>query len=360
MRFVTAGKMRQDGKEGIGDMGNAGYKISVIVPVYNKKQYLNQCIDSILAQTYRNLELVLVDDESSDGSGEICDRYAGEDERVRVFHQKNGGSTAAVLTGMKEAEGEYFVFIDSDDYVSREMLEEMAGHLLGRKGEIVCCNYMLEKQKETIPVMQGLAPGIYEGERLEREVKDMLLGNENRKISMSRCMKLCERSVFDGNEKYYDTKIRMGDDFNLMFPALLNCSRIVVMEGALFYHYRYVGDSIAHGYDPRMEESVDRWYRCALRTVRDKGMAEGEEKLVREYVYMMILVMKNELRNPDKNYIRKIRDIFTKPEVREKIDAAPLHVEDRANRLIYMGVKHPDRFRLGILRMIMKQYDRAR
>ncbi len=149
-------------------MRKEGYKISVIVPVYNKEKYLCQCIDSILGQTYSDLDVVLVDDGSTDGSGEICDRYAKQDKRVRVIHQKNAGSTAAVLRGLEEAEGTYYVFIDSDDYVSKEMLKEMAEHLRGQKGEIVCCNYVLEKQKETVPVVQGLAPGIYEGERLER------------------------------------------------------------------------------------------------------------------------------------------------------------------------------------------------
>ncbi len=336
------------------------YQISVIVPVYNKEKYLCQCMDSILGQTYSSLDIVLVDDGSADKSGEICDGYAKRDERVRVIHQKNTGSTAAVLRGLEEASGDYYAFIDSDDYVSPEMLEEMTGHLSGLKGEIVCCNYVLEKQKETVPVIQGLAPGVYEGERLEREIKAELVGNENRKIPMSRCMKLCEKSVFEGNEKYYDTGIRMGDDFNLMFPALLNCSRVVVMEQALFYHYRYVEDSIVHSYDPHMEESVERWYVCALRAAKDKEMAGGEEKLLREYAYMMILVMKNELRNPGRNYMEKIRGIFTKQEVRGKIDGTRAAVENRANRLLYAGVRHPNRLYLFVLRLIMKYYDKAR
>ena len=116
----------------------AKYKISVIVPVYNKSEYLEQCIDSILMQTYTNLELLLVDDESTDDSGAICDRYADTDERVRVFHQKNGGPTSAAMTGIREAAGEYYLFVDSDDYISEDMLQKMAEHLIGQKGEIVC------------------------------------------------------------------------------------------------------------------------------------------------------------------------------------------------------------------------------
>ncbi len=335
------------------------YRISVIVPVYNKKDYLAQCIESILAQSYRNLELLLADDESTDGSGEICDRYAAKDERVRVFHQKNGGPTAAVMTGLREAAGDYYTFIDSDDYVSEDMLEKMAGCLAGRKGEVICCNHVLEKQKETVPVIQPLPPGVYEGTKLDSEIKDRLLGRENRIIPMSRCMKLCEKSVFEGNEKYYDTSLRMGDDFNLIYPALLKSSRIVIMEEALFYHYRYVEDSIVHAYDPDNAVSVANWYQAILRIVRDRNVTDGEAKLNREYCYMMMYVMKNELRNPDKNYVQKIQGIFTEPEVRDRIMSTPLSVTSRANALLYLGMQYPNQMLLHILRMIVKRHDAA-
>ena len=338
-------------------MPNSKYKISVIVPVYNKKDYLEQCIDSILSQTYRNLELILVDDESADGSGAICDKYANKDKRVRVFHQKNGGPTAAVMAGLREAVGEYYTFIDSDDYVSGDMLQEMAACLTGQKGEIVCCNHVLEKHRETIPVIQPLPPGVYEGVKLEREIKAELLGREDRIIPVSRCMKLCEKSVFEGNEKYYDTSLRMGDDFNLTYPALLASTRIVIMEGALFYHYRYVEDSIVHGYDPNNAQSVERWYQAILRIVQDKNVSDGKANLDREYCYMMMYVMKNELRSPEKTYVQKIQEIFMKPEVREKIINTPISVKNRANALLYLGMRYPDKTLLRALRMIIKRYD---
>ena len=340
-------------------MSRVKYKISVIVPVYNKINYLEQCIDSILSQTYDNLELLLVDDESTDGSGEICDQYADQDERVKVFHQKNGGPTAAVMTGLREAAGDYYTFIDSDDYVSKDMLQKMAKCLAGQKGEVVCCNHVLEKQKETIPVIQPLPPGVYDGAKLDKEIKEKLLGQENRIIPMSRCMKLCEKSVFENNEQYYDTKIRMGDDFNLIYPALLNAQRIVIMEEALFYHYRYVADSIVHGYDPDNAESVSRWYQAILRIIRDKNVPAGEAKLDREYCYMMMYVMKNELRNPGKDYVRKIQEIFLKTEVREKILRTPISVTNRANALLYLGMQYPNKTLLCILRTIIKRYDNS-
>lgn len=332
------------------------YKISVIVPVYNKKEYVAQCIDSILSQSYRNLELLLIDDGSTDGSSAVCDKYA-DGERVRVFHQKNGGPTTAVMTGLQEACGDYYMFIDSDDYVSKDMLEKMTACLSGRKGEIVCCNHVLEKQKETVPVIMPLAPGVYEGAKLQEEVKDRLLGREHRIIPMSRCMKLCERSVFEGNEKYYDTRLRMGDDFNLIYPALLSASRIVVMEQALFYHYRYVEDSIVHAYDPDNAKSVERWYAAVCRIVQDKAVPDGLKKLDREYCYMMLYVMKNELRNPGQNYRQKIQEIFMDPAVRERIMNTPVAVTSRASALLYLGMQYPNRVLLAILRTIIRKYD---
>lgn len=98
--------------------------ISVIVPVYNiESEYLKRCISSICNQTYKNLDVILVDDGSTDGSGAICDRFATEDSRIRVFHKENGGSSSARNLGIKEAKGEYLGFIDSDDYIESDMYE---------------------------------------------------------------------------------------------------------------------------------------------------------------------------------------------------------------------------------------------
>lgn len=334
------------------------YKISVIVPVYNKREYLEQCINSILLQTYWNLELLLIDDASTDGSSEICDRYGQEDERVRTFHKQNGGPTSACIVGLEHAIGDYYMFVDSDDHISSGMLKEMTVHLIGQKGEIVCCNHILEKQKETVAVFSPLKPGVYEGERLQKEIKDRLIGNEERTIPMSRCMKLFEKSVFEGNEKYYDTKIRMGDDFNLICPALYNSTRIVMMEKGLFYHYRYVEDSIVHSYDAGMFDSVKRLSDSLYELVKDKKVPQGEKKVDREYCYMLMLVLKNELRGSDKGYADRIGKIFMEDTVRRTLLTTPIAVRNRANQLLYLGMQYPRQPLLAMLRLILKWYDR--
>jgi glycosyltransferase involved in cell wall biosynthesis len=332
-------------------------KISVIVPVYNKKEYLKDCIDSIVQQTYRNLELILVDDGSEDGSDELCEQYEKKDTRVRLIRQENAGPTAACVNGMKNATGSHYMFIDSDDYVEKNMLEKMASLLHGAPGEIVCCNHILEKKRKTEKITMRLAPGAYEGEKL-RNVKENLLGNEQRIIPMSRCMKLCEKSVFEGNEVYYDYSIRMGDDFHLIYPALLAANRIVIMEEAYFYHYRYVETSIVHRYDPHMFDSVEAWYLAMRRIIADKKVGDGEARLRREYCYMLMLVVKNELRNPEKGYRKRIQEIFREENVREVVQNTPLMVTSRNNQLMYLAMTYPATTLLWMLRMILKVHDR--
>ena len=105
-------------------MINANGKISVIVPVYNVEKWLNMCIDSILAQSYKNLEIILVNDGSTDKSKDICDQYLKEDNRVKVFDILNSGQSVARNIGLKEAKGDYILFIDSDDYISDKAIIE--------------------------------------------------------------------------------------------------------------------------------------------------------------------------------------------------------------------------------------------
>ncbi len=340
------------------NMEKKQYKISVIVAVYNAEQYLEQCIDSIILQSYKNIELILVDDGSTDNSAAICDRYADQDDRIRVIHKKNEGPTMTCVAGMEAAKGKYFMFVDSDDYVDVKMLEEMSRHLNGTKGEVVCCNHILEKQHKTMPVAALAKPGVYEGQRLQKEIKDKLFGSENRLIPTSRCMKLCERSIFEGNEKYYDPSVRMGEDFHMMVPALLNSRRIVIMKDAYFYHYRYVGDSMVHKYDEAAMKGLNALYRSLQRVAEDKKVPNGKQMADREYCYMLMYVMKNELRNPDKDYAVKIRKIFCDQKLRECIWNTPVTVKSRASQLLYLGMRYPEKALLRILRLIIKMYDK--
>ena len=116
-------------------------KVSVIVPVYKAEAYLERCVDSLLAQTFRDFEILLIDDGSPDRSGEICDMYARKDDRVRVFHQKNSGVSMARQKGLDEARGEYVIHADPDDWVEPDMLQELYAKAKEEDADIVICDF---------------------------------------------------------------------------------------------------------------------------------------------------------------------------------------------------------------------------
>lgn len=117
-------------------------EVSIIVPVYQVEKYIRQCVDSILAQTFTDFELILVDDGSKDQSGQICDEYAEMDERVKVIHKENGGLSDARNKGMDQAVGNYFMFVDSDDYIDSTMLECLYMKITKENADIAVCNFL--------------------------------------------------------------------------------------------------------------------------------------------------------------------------------------------------------------------------
>ena len=119
---------------------NNKHLISIIVPVYNVEKYIDKCIKSILEQTYKNLQIILIDDGSQDKSGQICDEYELQDNRIEVIHKKNGGLSDARNLGIKKARGEYIGFVDSDDYISKNMYEDMYKIIQEKDSDVCICN----------------------------------------------------------------------------------------------------------------------------------------------------------------------------------------------------------------------------
>ena len=115
--------------------------VSMIIPVYGVEVYLGECLETVLNQTYKNLEIILIDDESPDRCPEICDQYAQKDERIKVIHQKNGGAANARNHGLDMATGEYICFIDSDDKIENNYVEKLLGAIKENKAEVVVCSF---------------------------------------------------------------------------------------------------------------------------------------------------------------------------------------------------------------------------
>ena len=226
-------------------------KLSVIVPVYNTKEYLHECIDSILAQTFRDFELILVDDGSTDGSGGICDDYGRQDHRVCVIHQENAGVTAARKRGVEEATGEYIAFVDSDDWIDTNMYSIM---LANEPADIVICNMFSATQTGIIEIKFCLKPGTYDKRSLKETCYPFMLFDHTRGkpgVCPSLCDKLIRSDIVKKIIPTVDDRVVYGEDVISSCLCMLEANRVCVVEQALYY-YRKDLSSVMDGNGERM------------------------------------------------------------------------------------------------------------
>lgn len=340
------------------------YKISMIIPVYNAEQYLKKCVDSVRAQTYGNLEIMLVDDGSTDSSGELCDTYAEKDERIRVVHKENGGLVSAWKAGVKECSGEYVSFLDSDDWINPEMLSEMSAYLTGNDREMVISDYIIERDDGSQEyVWQKLAPGEYGRKEIEEKIFPCLLGQEERYITISRCMKLISKRLISENGNYTDPAIIVGEDTTIMLPVLLDCQRIVAMDHKAYYHYLYVKESMVHKYNEKLTENIRKLIQTTDRILKDKftgdKLEEQKKHLDQESILWYFLVLKNEARGNPSGYRRNILKLCRSEEIRDLVKKTEITVNQPANKLLYLVMKHPGEVTVRLLRLAMIWYYRS-
>lgn len=340
------------------------YKISVIVPVYNTGKYLSKCVETLVGQTYDNLEILLVDDGSTDGSGRLCDALARKDVRIRVIHKENGGLVSAWKRGVSESTGEYLSFVDSDDWVDAHMMAEMAEKLSGDLKEIIASDYVIERGEGNCEfVWQQLSPGEYDRKAIERQIIPKLLGQEHRYVCLSRCMKLISRKLIENNCRYSNPVITMGEDTTVMLPALIDCNRLVIMDHKAYYHYLYVGDSMIHKYDKGLYQNIRLLRQIVEQILKDKFTGEKFMDMCRkadqEYIFMLFLALKNEARGNVSAYKKNILEICREVEVRELCKNTSVTVKDRANRLLYLVLCYPNEITVRLLRLAMNVYYRG-
>ena len=208
--------------------------ITVIVPVYNVEKYLDKCVETIVNQTYKNIEIILVDDGSKDSSGEKCDIWQKKDKRIKVIHKQNGGLSSARNTGIDIANGEYITFIDSDDYIDSKMIENLYEDLKNFNADISICNryYLFEdgskclryKKRENVLEMDS-KQAIYEL-------------NNYRNFDMSAWAKMYNRKLFN---KIRFPVGKLSEDFFIMYLLFDKAKKIVYNSEPLYYYLQRKG-----------------------------------------------------------------------------------------------------------------------
>lgn len=227
-------------------------EISVIVPVYNVQPYLRRCLDSVVNQTFSDLEILLIDDGSTDKSGEICDEYARADNRIRVIHKQNAGISAARNTGIDIAAGRFIGFIDSDDYIAPDMYEQLRNEIIKQNAGMAVCGVFDVYNDKPAPFH-----GEYKLCDSEQAMKVFLLGENYGCYAVD---KLYKRELFN------DLRFKQGiiiEDAQLMPKIVAECER-VVFTGAAKYYYMHRNSGITgRQYYPKLFDTVDVWMENA-------------------------------------------------------------------------------------------------
>ena len=224
--------------------------ISIIVPIYNVKDYIIQCISSIQSQTYRSIEIILVDDGSNDGSGEICDKFALSDQRIKVIHQINQGVMAARRSGVENAKGAFIGFVDGDDYVEPDMFEMLVNEIWKTRSDFVHCGYW-EEGYAVEPLKKEIIA--FSNNKIEF-IKNAVLG-ERYYITPSIWSKLFRAKIIRKSFSQISDDCIFGEDLVNLCICILECDKAVFLNKS-YYHYRVRESSLSHKSDLELVKRI--------------------------------------------------------------------------------------------------------
>lgn len=318
-------------------------KVSVIIPVYNAEKYIGRCVDSIRKQTLRELEIILVDDGSTDASRTVCEELCGQDERIKLVSQKNAGPGAARNLGLETAEGEYAAFVDSDDYIDADMYRTMYEAVKGESAESCICGYYeVDLQGNRTENPNPLGGNVYEGREVQEQVLLNILGarpdaDSDFVIGISVWKGLYSMEVIRRNElSFYSDRVYYSEDTMFNVDFFLRCKKAVMLSEC-FYYYVKNDTSFTTNYKADMHQKNLRFYNCIEEKLRQLDcFAEARMRLqrlflgfVRYYVQRIVELF------PRRDAIAKLNEICRDDTVQRVLGDYPYPRNPLKQRLIH-------------------------
>lgn len=261
--------------------------VSIVVPVYNVEKYLKKSIESILNQTYKNIEILLVDDGSTDSSGKICDSFSKVDPRIRVFHKANGGLSDARNFGIEQMKGQYVAFIDSDDYISKDYVWKLYSSIKNNDSEVSICSFSLVDEK---------------GEKIKDELLDSgeicLTGQQILEKVLTAdgyryvvaWNKLYRSTLF---EKFQFKKDMLYEDEFLNYPLFWECQKVSIVEEPLYLYVQREGSIVQSNMTLEKIKMKDEMHTSRIEFYSEKGHSFLHEKACQQYCNWIVTTTTN-------------------------------------------------------------------
>lgn len=285
-------------------------KVSVIIPIYKVEQYIRRCLDSILAQTYHNLEIILVDDGSPDNCPLICDEYAKRDPRIKVIHKPNGGLSDARNAGLKVFTGDYVYFFDSDDYIANNLIEIALHSALTTSADLVIFNYYRVDEQDNLLSTSNFRTGIYDIE--DRNRVDYIVNNLAKyTVGWEAWNRLYKSDVIRENHLFFwDNKVIFAEDFGFSLNFALHANKISCIPDALYYYLIRENSIMSTAVkEPRLSAAI------ALSKLMEEKIKSSFQysRLDKEFPILFYCIIYEQLRGATKDtYKRAISSIFDK------------------------------------------------
>ena len=275
-------------------------KVSVIVPVYNVEAYLERCINSLIHQTMKEIQIILVDDGSTDKSAEICDAYAVRDLRILVVHKKNEGQGIARNHGLKNAIGEYVCFLDSDDYYELNTCEVLYKHLKETKADLCCFGYQIDDKDGNLVRRPLIREKIYENQEVTTDFILHYFGDlpedENLR-GFSSCMSVFRMSIIKENKLEFPSERKVLSEDTIFSLEFCKHAKVVATVPQVFYHYCQNAESFSQGYRKDKFEKTKILYDILKKYAKEfKVEAQTEVRLAMLIWVNLMACLKQEAR----------------------------------------------------------------
>ena len=336
--------------------------LSIIVPVYKVEKYLHQCIDSILAQTFKDFELILVDDGSPDDCPKICDDYAKKDFRIKVIHKENEGLIKARKVGLEAASGQYIGFVDSDDWIEKNMYELLCEATRKYEVDIALCDMLKSFPSIEYRLEQYIQPGLYNKKLMEEKVYPYMLYSGHFwqfGILPTLGSKIFKKDLIDRNLSFVNESIRMGEDAACTYPSLLDATSIYILDKKYLYHYRQNPTSMTKNYDEEFFERIITLYNFLKERFNSKNTFDLSRQLYYYFVYLTIGVVDNEFSefNNKKYRVKRnnLKNVFLNQEVSDALKVISLR-EMPFNTKVYIWLMKMKQ--ITLLSLILMGYRR--
>ena len=293
--------------------------ISIIVPVYNIKKYIKNCLDSLLSQTYQNLEILLIDDGSTDGSGELCDELQKNDSHIKVFHTKNSGLSAARNFGLKNATGDFAVFVDGDDMVEKEYVEYLYNLLTKYSADMSICSFKTKTETDEKSFAKNAREALFDTETC---LEKMLLEDG---FNVSACGKLFPKKLF----KYLNFPVgKLHEDVGTTYLPILHSQKIAFGPEPNYIYFQR-GSSITHNFSTKKLDLIDLTNKMCDEIDQKFPNLKDATNLRRMHARFSILrqlpASEKELATEISNYLKSHKDFVLKNQKAGKRDKLAMY-----------------------------------